>query len=236
MTPPTTIPDTKTAPDLDGLIRLPSGARTIWHPANPTNYSAAASRPYSGATRRFVAICYHTPEEPWDNNEVTPSWFADPRANASTHYYADSDGDLYQMVRDQDFAWAQGVRSKDMILPRPSWWRDEFVSYNTCMLSIEIEGYAHQIGDTFTPGSRQFESVAAWSAFVCRKYDIPIDREHHVGHSELTRQKSDPGRDFPWQALLARVRELSSNDLESRIAQLEKRLRKLEGHTHGPPT
>lgn len=223
------------APDLDGIAGLPSGALTIWRPAHPSNYYPAASRPYSGAERRVVAICYHTPEEPWDDNEVTPAWFEDPRANASTNYYADSDGDLYQMVRDHDFAWAQGVRRKDRIEPRPAWWRDEYVSYNTCMISIEIEGYAREIGETFKPGSRQFETVAAWSAYICEKYAIAIDRTHHVGHSELTRQKSDPGRDFPWHPLLGRVRELASDDIESRLRLVERRLVALESHTHGPP-
>ena len=97
-------PALRAAPDLNGLTGLPLGARTIWRPAHPSNYYSAASRPYSGAKRRFVAICYHTPEEPWDDNEATPAWFENPRANASTHYYADSDGDLYHMVRDEDFA------------------------------------------------------------------------------------------------------------------------------------
>ncbi len=163
------------APDLIGLDGLPEGVRTIWRPAHPSNYWTAVSRPYAGVMRRFVAICYHTPEEAWDDNETTPAWFADPRANASTNYYADSDGDLYQMVRDQDFAWAQGVRRAERIEPRPSWWRDAYISYNTCMISIEIEGYARDIGRTFVAGSRQFEAVAAWSAYVCEKYGIPIE-------------------------------------------------------------
>ena len=228
-------PTLRAAPDLDGLTGLPSGARTIWRPAHASNYYAAAARPYGGAERRFVAICYHTPEEPWDDNEVTPAWFENPRANASTNYYADSDGDLYQMVRDRDFAWAQGVRRAELVLPRPCWWRDEYVSYNTCMISIEIEGYAREIGKTFLPGSRQFETVAAWSAYLCGKYGIPIDRSHHVGHSELSRQKSDPGRDFPWDALLDRIRELSSDDRDARLQAIERRLAALEIHTHGPP-
>ena len=221
-------------PDLAGIRGMPDGARTIWRPAHASNYSTAASKPYSGAERRFVAICYHTPEEPWDDNEVTPAWFEDPRANASTNYYADSDGDLYQMVRDRDFAWAQGVLRKDRVTPRPAWWRDEYISYNTCMLSIEIEGYAHKIGETFLVGSRQFETVAVWSAFVCKKYGIPIDRTHHIGHSELSRQKGDPGRDFPWEALLSRVRELSSDERLS-LEEIERRLSALERHTHGTP-
>ncbi len=230
MTPP--IP---AAPDLEELRGLPAGARTLWRPAHPSNYAAAAARPYSGAARRMLAICYHTPEEPWDDNEVTPAWFQDPRANASTHYYADSDGDLYQMVRDADFAWAQGVRSRDLSHPRPVWWRDEYISYNVCLISIEIEGYAHAIGKTFRPGSRQFEAVAAWSAYICQKYGIPISRTHHIGHSELTRQKTDPGPDFPWTALLARIEEMLPSSTETRLAKIEQRLEALENHTHGPP-
>ena len=142
------------APDLDGLVGLPQGARTIWAPAHRSNYYSAADRPYGGAPRRQLAICYHTPEEQPDDIETTPAWFQDPAANASTGYYADSDGDLYQMVRDADFAWAQGTRTRkrpNTRLPRPSWWRAELVSYNTCMLSIEIEGWARSIGRTFTP-------------------------------------------------------------------------------------
>ena len=223
------------APDLVGIDGLPADARTIWRPAHSSNYFAAASRPYSGAARRYTAICYHTPEEPWDDHEVTPAWFANPRANASTHYYADSDGDLYQMVREHDFAWAQGARRRDRIEPRPSWWRDEFVSYNTCMLSIEIEGFARSIGETFTVGGRQFESVAAWSAFVCARHGIPIDRAYHIGHSELTRQKSDPGRDFPWHALLARIAELSAGGMPQRLRRLERRVEWLMSHRHGAP-
>ena len=126
-----------------------------------------------------------------------------------------------------------------LILPRPVWWRDEFISYNTCLLSIEIEGYAKDIGDTFTPASRQFDTVAAWSAYVCAKYGIPLQRSHHVGHSELTTQKGDPGNDFPWEQLLARVREISTigaqDTLEQRVAGLEEWAERFHRHTHGEP-
>ena len=167
------------APDLAGIRGLPAGARTLWEPAHPSNYYPADARPYGGAPRRFVAICYHTPEEAADDHEVTPTWFANPDANASTGYYADSDGDLYQMVRDADFAWAQGVRSSGLVHPRPAWWRDEYVSYNTCMLSIEIEGFAQTIGETFTVGSRQFAVGGGLVGFCLR--EVP-----HTGSARLS--------------------------------------------------
>lgn len=227
------------APDLEGLVGLPEGARTIWAPAHRSNYYGAADRPYGGAQRRQIAICYHTPEEQPDDIETTPAWFQDPAANASTGYYADSDGDLYQMVRDADFDWAQGTRTRrrpNTRFPRPAWWRAELVSYNTCMLSIEIEGRARGIGRSFTPGSRQFRAVAAWSAFQCRKYGIPLDREHHLGHSELCTTKGDPGSAFPWEALLAAIGErLAPRTAEERLEALEQEVAALRVHTHGPP-
>ena len=129
-------------PDLDGIAGLPDGAQLIWAPADRSNYYSAAQRPYGGVARRQIAICFHTSEESWDDYESAPHWFQEARANASTGYYADSDGDLWQMVRDADFAWAQGARTRDLVLPRPPWWRDDYISYNSCMLSIEIEGRA----------------------------------------------------------------------------------------------
>ena len=191
--------------DLDGLTGLPPGSVRRWEPAHRSNYAVAADRRWGGAKRRQIAICYHTPEEPWDDHETTPAWFQRPEANASTGYYADSDGDLYQMVRDHDYAWAQGTNDTDTRYPRPAWWRESFGSYNTCMLSIEIEGYAHSIRDTFVPGSRQFQTVVAWAAYKCVQYDIPVDRAWHVGHSELCTGKGDPGEGFPWEELLAAI-------------------------------
>ena len=228
------------APDLQDLHNLPQGARTIWQPAHRSNYYTPEDQPYAGAPRRQIAICYHTPEEPWDDNEVTPQWFQRPEANASTGYYADSDGDLYQMVRDHHFAWAQGTRTRNRPntrFPRPTWWRDELISYNTCMLSIEIEGYAHDIARTFTPGSRQFQTVAAWSAHQCRKHNIPLDRQHHLGHSELCTTKNDPGPNFPWQPLLEAIAAhlTPPPTTEQRLQTLENQLTHLQTHTHGPP-
>ena len=211
-------------PDLRGIIGLPPGAQLIWAPADPANYSRPGPRAYRGAKRRQIAICYHTPEEHFDDTEVTPRVFQNPKHQASTGYYADSDGDLYQMVRDAHFAWGQGTRKWNTVQPRPAWWRDEYVSYNTCMLSIEIEGRAAEIGETFRPGEPQFQTVAAWSAHVCRRYGIPVNRVFHVAHSELSTHRRDPGADFPWGPLLAEVRrriiQAESDALADRLKRL----------------
>ena len=86
-------------------------------------------------------------------------------------------------------------------------------------------------------GSRQFQAVAAWSAYQCRKHDIPLDRAHHLGHSELCTTKGDPGPQFPWDELLAAIAaHLEPPTIEQRIKALERQLSHLQTHTHGPPS
>ena len=149
----------------------------------------------------------HTPEEDADSIEVTPRWFQDPRARASTHYYADSDGDLYQMVADADCAWAQGTHAgnrhwKGERGALPPW--NEGVSNNCRALRIEIEGRAATIGETLSKAQRQ--RVVRWMALKSMQYEIPLDRTHVVGHEELATDKRDPGIDlgtFPIDEVLA---------------------------------
>jgi N-acetylmuramoyl-L-alanine amidase-like protein len=153
------------------------------------------------------ALVLHTPEEDADGIEVTPRWFQDPRARASTHYYADSDGDLYQMVSDADCAWAQGTHAgnrhwKGERGTLPPW--NEGVTNNCRALSIEIEGRAATIGETLSEA--QHRTVVRWLAHKSRQYDIPLDRTHVVGHEELATDKRDPGialGTFPLDELIA---------------------------------
>ena len=141
------------------------------------------------------ALVLHTPEEDADGVEVTPKWFRDPRAQASTHYYADNDGDLIQMVAETDCAWAQGTHAGNRTwkgkLGFYAPWNQEGLSNNVLALSIEIEGRAATIDQTITPA--QFETVARWIAYECDKWDIPVDDDHVVRHSDLATDRSDPG-------------------------------------------
>lgn len=171
----------------DVPLDLVAPHEVIWFPAHESNYGG-----YGGAPNVPAALVLHTPEEPADGYESTPNWFANPAANASTHYYADNDGDLYQMVADVEPAWAQGVRShqrhwKSVPNKLPPWAPDG--NNNTHALSIEIEGYAHSFEWTVA----QFTSVAKWMAHKSIQYDIPLDRDHVVGHEELAVHKTDPG-------------------------------------------
>ena len=71
---------------------------------------------------------------------------------------------------------------------------------------------------------------------MCAKYEIPVDREHHLGHAELCTTKSDPGPGFPWDELLEAIAErLAAASVEARLAAVEHQLAALRQHTHGVP-
>lgn len=182
----------------------------IWAPAHESNYGG-----YGGRWNTPAALVLHTPEEPADGWESTPNWFANPQANASTHYYADNDGDLYQMVPDSMPAWAQNVRShqrhwKGSAGKAAPWAPDG--NNNVHALSIEIEGFAGTIDSTLSDA--QMETVAMWLEFKSAQYDIPLDRDHVVGHEELAFHKVDPGiatGKFPIAALILRALVIRNN-------------------------
>jgi len=193
------------APDLQGWLRQPAEAATWWAPAHRSNWWAGDEGKYRGAARRIMGICVHTAEEPSDRTFSTPGWFQHEGANASTTYGVDRYGDVWQFVRERDFAWGQGVaRRRDESFP-PWYSVAEFRSFNTCLIGIELEGRAATIASTFDINGRQWRSMTRLCGHLCAKFNIEVDRDHIVGHMELTAKKADPGVDFPWAAFMHAV-------------------------------
>ena len=115
------------------------------------------------------------------------SWFQNPTSKVSAHYVVDHDGGIVQMVRDQDVAWHAGVRE-----------------YNDHGIGIEHEGYASK--DLWTP--EQMRASARLARWLCKRYGIPVDREHLRAHSEIAPgRKRDPGPHFDWDLYLRLIRE-----------------------------
>lgn len=180
----------------------------IVYPAHPTNYAHRPTMP--------VAICLHTPEEDADDTETTPVWFSqdhgDPEKAGSTTYYLDSDGDVYQCVAEDWMHFGNGLRGK----PLPAW-ATPALNLNQQTLSIEIEGRAATIQDTMVIGGPQWLSLVALIRDRCVYYDIPMDREHIIGHYQVASDRTDPGRLFPWADLMtALAQEDDLTDEEKR--------------------
>lgn len=178
----------------------------IQAPAHPSNYGGY------GRKNQPRALVFHTPEEAADNNEVTPVWFQNPAAQASTQAYADNDGDLYEMVPDDEPAWACGTDASTRhwygqwgVVPP---WGEAGVSNNCFTLNIEVEGYAA----TLDMPEPQYQTVLRWAREKCARYHIPIDRAHLVGHGDLASNRVDPGPNFPWERLL---RDLEGGDVQT---------------------
>lgn len=195
--------------DFEG-IALPEGARVLWVPAHPSNYTKGPLWVMRGGgtyRRKYIGQVIHTPEEDADDNEVTPRWFQDARANASTEVYTDNDGDLYQCVRQQDFAWAQGISEANEVehLPR-IFNKAKYGSPNTCFGSNEVEGRADTIDTTLEVGGRQWQTLVSWCELHCRRFKYPPSRDRILGHYQISDQRSDPGPAFPWADLIQDVR------------------------------
>lgn len=186
---------------------------TIQAPANPANF---------GGYGRFNtprALVFHTPEEMPDEYESTPVWFQNPAAGASTHAYADNDGDLFVILDDIQCAWACGTYSdytdgNGFHASNRHWknnykgwapWNPEHISNNCLTLSIEIEGFA----DSLDMPEAQYQTVLNWAHEKIVRWGIPLDRDHLIGHGDLATDRRDPGGFFPWDRLMA--------DLDARI-------------------
>ncbi len=165
-------------PDIPGSIVVPAHADNV--------------RP--GVNNPRINV-FHTPEERADDIEVTPYYFSrriyDAQGNqrrASTTNYADSDGDLFQMVPDKYGAIANGLRG----MSQPAGTLSN-VSLNLQSRSIEIEGFAHNIHLTCVRGGPQWNTVVRWTLAGNQMHGIPLDRAHNLGHKEIANNRSDPG-------------------------------------------
>ncbi len=176
-------------------------------PADSSNYYRPEG--HGGVPNAPKGWVLHTPEERADNIEVTPYYFQTPNISASTHYYLDNDGDVYQMVPERCAAIANGVVGK----PYPSW-ADPRVSLNWQSLNVEIEGEARTIESTLIIGGPQWRSLVSLIKHRAAFYRFPTDREHIIGHYQVASDRTDPGLGFPWAALM---QELQGGDMFVRM-------------------
>jgi N-acetyl-anhydromuramyl-L-alanine amidase AmpD len=102
-----------------------------------------------------------------------------PDSVVSTHYVMRSvDGEVTQMVLDKDRAYHVG-------------------SSNRYALGIEHEGFVDDPGKWYTWAT--YSSSALLTRWLTIKHDIPVDRDHIVGHVELPNQThTDPGGGWNW--------------------------------------
>ncbi|MGW5732716.1 MULTISPECIES: N-acetylmuramoyl-L-alanine amidase [Streptomyces] len=114
--------------------------------------------------------------------------FKDPAHGAAAHYVVRKDGHVAQMIRELDVAFHAGNKS-----------------YNERSIGIEHEGFVDK-KSSFTDA--MYASSARLTAGICKRYDIPVDREHIIGHVEVPgTDHTDPGPHWDWDRYIPLVRK-----------------------------
>lgn len=173
---------------------------TIWRPASTSNYSDR-----NWDTRAVVdTIVIHTGEGSYWG---VISWFQNPSASASSQYVIARNGEITQMVADNDMSW-------------------HATYYNSHSIGIETEGFA---GDPNQWTPELLDSLADLCAWLCEAYDItpthPAGNANTnggyyngiglVAHAQVQTSgsaaaqqygvRTDPGVYFPWDAFVQMV-------------------------------
>jgi hypothetical protein len=116
------------------------------------------------------------------------NWFNDSRAGTSAHY----------TVRSSDGFVGQSVHEKDIAYHAGNW------NYNASSIGIEHEGYVSN-SSWFT--TSMYRSSARLTAYLSKKYGIPIDRQHIIGHNEVPgATHTDPGPYWNWDRYMKLVK------------------------------
>lgn len=165
------------------------GAR--WVPASAKNFQRA-DRPFSSPITRIVI---HTTQGPYAS---AVGLFSHPGPQASAAYVIrSSDGAITQMVDERDIAWHSGNRQ-----------------FNATSIGIEHEAF---VGNCAWYTNAMYRSSARLVAYLARKYGIPIDRAHIIGHYQVPdpfhlggfggfAHHVDPGPCWDWGEYLRLIR------------------------------
>ena len=168
-------------------------------PRTPLRAQAAADYPgatwygnngrnYTNRERGAAAISMIVVHVAQGTYSGTLGWFRNPdNTGSSAHYTVSKYGAVGQSVRDEDIAWHAG------------WW-----DTNRRSIGVEHAGY---IGNPSWFTKEMYHASARLSAWLSRRYGIPLDREHIIGHHQVpgcpgagggVSCHTDPGRYWDW--------------------------------------
>lgn len=110
----------------------------------------------------------------------TDSWFATPTSQVSAHYGIGFNGEVHQYVQDADTAWHAGA-----IVQPTSWSLLKLgINPNSYTLGIEHEGQDLSKGPV-----AQINATVELIRTLAAKYNVPIDRQHIIGHYQIKSSK-----------------------------------------------
>lgn len=133
-----------------------------------------------------LGVCIHTMVGTLDG---TDGYFRNINSSqVSAHYGVDLDGSrVFQWVEENDQAHAQGIVSVPtfkLTVDRPG------INPNTYLISIECADGKDPAG---ADRSKQLPVIVDLVRDICKRNNIPIDRDHICGHREIRSTKTCPG-------------------------------------------
>ena len=158
-----------------------------WRPAHDGNFT--------NANRKEAIIDLIVVHVAQGSYSGTVNWFQDRRANSSAHYVVSRKGRVAQCVRNEDIAWHAG------------WWKT-----NKKSIGIEHAGY---IGNPRSFSGPMYRSSAKLSAYLSRRFNIPVKHNHIIGHKQVpgcagpgggASCHTDPGRHWNWDRYLRLIK------------------------------
>lgn len=131
----------------------------------------------------------------------TDAWFKSEESGVFAHYEIGKTGEIHQYVGESDTAWHAGhiVASSWLLLKRD-------VNPNWYTIGIEHEGRAE------TPWSdTMYRASAKLIDDICRRWSIPCDQHHIIGHREIRSDKTCPGFEVDLDRLIDMVKEIQQS-------------------------
>lgn len=151
-----------------------------------------------GRNHPVVGLVWHTLE---GSTTGALDWW-DGCMCGSAHFIVSRNGDIVLAVRLHDRAWHAGT---NRATGRSEYWRNTDANEHT--VGIELEGFANR--EPFP--AAQLASCKRLAVWLTRQYTIvpeyrPNDIRGHKNHADVSNQRSDPGRHFPMDEVLAACR------------------------------
>lgn len=128
----------------------------------------------------------------------TDSWFQNRQSQVSAHYGIGKQGEVHQYVQEANTAWHAGR------VNAPTWQFTKrtgnglFINPNYYTIGIEHEG-----NENSDWTSEMYNASAAMIIAITTRWNIPIDRQHIVGHHEIYSLKTCPGHKADLNKLIA---------------------------------
>lgn len=148
----------------------------------------------------------------------TDSHFASPATEVSSHYGIGQTGEIHQYVKEENAAWHAGrINNPSWSLLKPN------VNPNFYTIGIEHEGKP----ETVWPDAMK-KASAMLIADVCKRWNIPIDRVHVIGHYQIdgVRRPNCPAYN---KAIIDEIISLAKQHTKPQLPpQVEEGIKKIE--------